>query len=219
MPRDTVLAAVHTALLDVAPSPPTISASSANAEPYADRHTLAARFVAQARAVGTVVHTVRSQADAAAVLGTLLDNAHAERVIAWPTPLARAVALSAAASGVDVQLADPGTAAAIVADADVGITEADALVAASGTLVLCAGTGARAVSLLPPTHVAVVPATRLVADLATALRHVRARAGAADTCVTLITGPSRTADIEKKLVVGVHGPCALHVILLDDTEG
>ena len=219
MPRDTVLAAVRTALLDVAPSPAATPAPTVGAEPCTDRHTLATRFVAQARAVGTVVHTVGSQAAAAAVLATLLDDAHAERVIAWPTPLARALALTAAARGIDVRLVDPGTTVATVADADVGITEADALVAASGTLVLCAGTGARAVSLLPRTHVAIVPAVRLVADLATALRHVRARAGAPDTCVTLVTGPSRTADIEKKLVVGVHGPCVLHVILLDDTEG
>ena len=218
MPRETVFAAVRTALLDVAPSVRAQPDATADAEPSTDHHTLAARFVAQARAVGTIVHTVHSQADAAAVLATLLDDAHAERVIAWSTPLARVVALTAVARGVDVRLADPGTTVDVVANADVGITEADALVAASGTLVLCACTGARTVSLLPRTHVAVVPATRLVADLATALRQVRLRTGAPDTCVTLVTGPSRTADIEKKLVVGVHGPCALHVILLDDTE-
>jgi len=83
--------------------------------------------------------------------------------------------------------------------------------------VLRAASGARTVSLLPALHVAVVPSARIVPDLATALR-TRGPTGAPDTCLTLITGPSRTADIEQKLVLGVHGPCALHVILLDDAE-
>jgi L-lactate dehydrogenase complex protein LldG len=216
MPRDTVLGAVRTALLDLGPSRPVYTVPSAGAEPRTDGATLVARFIRQARAVGTLVHETRSQSEATSVLATILAEVDAERIVAWPTPLSRTVALAAAR---DVQLAEPGIAVATVADADVGITEADALVAASGTLVLCARTGARVVSLLPRTHVAIAPTTRLVADLATALRQTRAGDDAPDTCVTLITGPSRTADIEKKLVVGVHGPCALHVILLDDTEG
>jgi len=120
----------------------------------------------------------------------------------------------APSASVAVRLVAPGAILDAVAEADLGITEADALIAASGTLVLAAHSGARSVSLLPPVHVALVPAARAVPDLAAALR----RAGRPDTCLTLVTGPSRTADIEKKLVVGVHGPCALHVVVVEQDE-
>ncbi len=214
MPRERLLAAVRDALADVAPSAPP---SDPGASLTVDRRTLADRFTAEARAVGTTVHIARTARDAASTLATILAALGAARIVAWPTPLARNVTLAAATPDLDVLLAASGTDLAAIARADVGITEADALVAASGTLVLRAASGARTVSLLPPVHVAVVPCARLVADLTTALRLVR-RGDPPDACVTLVTGPSRTADIEKKLVVGVHGPCALHVILVDGAE-
>ncbi len=101
-----------------------------------------------------------------------------------------------------------------IAAADIGVTEADCLVAASGTVVLRSANRHRGASLLPPIHVVVARSDLLVADLGTALARVRTGPPSAESCVTLITGPSRTADIEKKLVLGVHGPCALHVILV-----
>ena len=76
---------------------------------------------------------------------------------------------------------------------------------------------ARAASLLPPTHVAIVDQRRLVPDLASGLRQVWRR-GLVESCITLVTGPSRTADIEKKIVLGVHGPCALHVVMVEPPE-
>jgi len=216
MPRDAVLAAVRAALSDVAgiapeDAPPPV----ATAALPADRAALLADFAREARAVGTVVHVVPTSADAAPVLAAVLADARATRVVAWQSALARGVTLAAARDGIDVRFAGPETDAAAIAAADAGITEADALVAASGTLLLRAASGARTVSLLPALHVAVVPAARVVPDLAAALRASRGPGGAPDTCLTLVTGPSRTADIEKKLVVGVHGPCALHVIVVE----
>jgi L-lactate dehydrogenase complex protein LldG len=65
--------------------------------------------------------------------------------------------------------------------------------------------------------VAVLSARRLCESLGDALAHVQgARATLASHAITLITGPSRTSDIELTLVVGVHGPQAVHVLLMED---
>ncbi len=218
MPRETILSAVRTALAgDRVPPLAPIAVGAADAR---DGAALAARFTHEARAVGTIVHEVGSRAAAVDTLVAILGAAApAPRVVAWPTALARELAAAAVARivGADLLLVERTTPADAIAAADLGITEADVLVAASGTLVLRARGRARTVSLLPPTHVAVVGRERLVADLGAALARVRTTAER-DSCLTLITGPSRTADIEKKLVVGVHGPCTLHVVLLERTE-
>jgi L-lactate dehydrogenase complex protein LldG len=105
--------------------------------------------------------------------------------------------------------------AAAVADA--GITGADFGLADTGTLVLESGPGReRSVSLLPPIHVAVLCAENLLPRTADLLAGPLFSWNAPDrnaACVTLITGSSKTGDIEMELVHGVHGPGRLHVIL------
>jgi L-lactate dehydrogenase complex protein LldG len=223
MTRDAVLDAVRSALAGVVVPPlPHVPASTV----ASDRELLAARFAREARAVGTVVHEVAAPTAAIEIVAGILGALPAPpRVVTWATPLACALATAAVAvvAGAALRVVDDGADAKGAvgsidsAAADVGVTEADYLVADSGTLVLRAAGRARGVSLLPPVHVAIVTRDRLRVDLGTALADLRA-SGAHDSCVTLVTGPSRTADIEKKLVVGVHGPCALHVVLLDRAE-
>ena len=75
----------------------------------------------------------------------------------------------------------------------------------------------RITSLLPPTHIAVLEADRILSgidDLIARLLLDSAENGRMDSCLTLITGPSKTADIEMSLVHGVHGPRSLHVVIL-----
>jgi len=101
-------------------------------------------------------------------------------------------------------------------DADVGITSADYALADTGTLVMISGAEeSRLISLLPPTHIAVVPVSRLLENLDDLLTRVPRPADGTSSMV-LITGPSRTADIEQILVRGVHGPGEITVILVDD---
>jgi L-lactate dehydrogenase complex protein LldG len=107
----------------------------------------------------------------------------------------------------------PETAAA----ARAGITEFDCGAAATGTLVQDATAAAqRLASSLPPVHVALLPAGAIAADIGAALRRFDpARA----PFLALVTGPSRTADIERVLTIGVHGPRRLVIVLYEEEDG
>ena len=101
--------------------------------------------------------------------------------------------------------------------ADLGISAADFLIAETGTVVLRACPDEpRSLSLLPPVHIVVAERARLVPDLFDLFEaKLPAEASSLPSCVSLITGPSKTGDIELRLVTGVHGPGELHVILVD----
>lgn len=96
---------------------------------------------------------------------------------------------------------------------DVGISTAQAAIAETGTLILDSTYERhRLVSLVPPVHIAIVDASRIVETLGDALTLLRSKHEISPT-VTFITGPSRTADIELTLAIGVHGPRELYVII------
>lgn len=99
--------------------------------------------------------------------------------------------------------------------ADLGVTPVESLVAESGTVVISAATAGRAASVLPPAHLAIATADQLAPDLETAFERLRRQYGAAlPSSASFISGPSRTADIEKILVLGAHGPRRLIVLVL-----
>ncbi|MFQ5872400.1 MAG: lactate utilization protein C, partial [Dehalococcoidia bacterium] len=100
------------------------------------------------------------------------------------------------------------------------ITEVDYPFADTGSLVLLAGEHqSRLVSLLPPVHVALLKPSAIVPSMADLLPVLNAAArenpGRLSNCITFITGPSRTADIEKTLTVGIHGPTEVHLLILE----
>ncbi len=96
---------------------------------------------------------------------------------------------------------------------DVGISSAQAAIAETGTLVLDSTRELhRLVSLVPPVHIAIINASQICATLADALALIR-KDKEISPAVTFITGPSRTADIELTLAIGVHGPQELYVII------
>jgi hypothetical protein len=71
------------------------------------------------------------------------------------------------------------------------------------------------VSLLPETHIAMVPVSRIVATMEDAFALLRAERGELPRAVNFISGPSRTGDIEQTIVLGAHGPCRVHLILTE----
>lgn len=99
--------------------------------------------------------------------------------------------------------------------ADAGISKVDYLIAESGSIVLKAATGEpRALSLLPPVYIAVAQLSQLLPDLFDVFAAEKPQNGHAPSCLTFITGPSKTGDIELRLVTGVHGPGEVHVVLV-----
>ncbi len=104
----------------------------------------------------------------------------------------------------------------LAADAKVGISQMDYALADTGTLVQVADEAdKRLVSSLPPLHIALVSAAAVLPDLHALIERVDPRESA---YLAFITGPSRTADIERVLTIGVHGPARLIIILVDDVE-
>ena len=104
-------------------------------------------------------------------------------------------------------------------EADIGVTTADYAIADSGTLVLVSGGEQhRLISLLPPVHVCLLDAARLSPDANGLMARLREQfyspGGRTPQATTFITGPSRTADIEHTVTLGVHGPRELHVLLV-----
>jgi L-lactate dehydrogenase complex protein LldG len=101
---------------------------------------------------------------------------------------------------------------------DAGISECDALIAQTGTvLVTNRSAGGRVLSVLPPHHVVLARREQLVADLPAAFELLK-RKYASDypSMISFITGPSRTGDIERILVLGAHGPKKLTIFCLQD---
>ncbi|MHA3775372.1 LutC/YkgG family protein [Verrucomicrobiota bacterium sgz303538] len=99
---------------------------------------------------------------------------------------------------------------------DVGLTECESLVAQTGSVcVTTLSSGGRALSALPPHHIVVAKRSQIVADLPAAYERLAQRYGDNyPSFIGFITGPSRTGDIERILVLGAHGPKRLTVLLL-----
>ncbi len=102
------------------------------------------------------------------------------------------------------------------ATTEVGITSADYALADTGSLVIFTESNeSRLLSLLPPCHIEVIESSRIVPSLDDVLR-LRPLPGGESSAMIVITGPSRTADIEMRLVRGVHGPGEIHAIIIVD---
>nr|WP_262915669.1 lactate utilization protein [Niabella ginsengisoli] len=105
-----------------------------------------------------------------------------------------------------------------LAGCDVAITGCEYLVARTGSIVMSAAEkSGRNTSVYAPVHVCIAYTNQLVYDIKDALEATKEKYGSQlPSLITFATGPSRTADIEKTLVVGVHGPKEVYVFLVDD---
>jgi len=167
---------------------------------------LTGRFRERARTLGsTVDETDALHAVPAAVARYLAAHSLARTAVVWP----ELATLDWLAAGIAVD-SRPGR------DADaVGITGAWCAIAETGTLVLLSGAATPAsVSLLPETHVAVLPASRIVWSMEDAWRLLREERGGPPRAVHFVSGPSRTADIEQAVTLGAHAPYRVHIVIV-----
>jgi L-lactate dehydrogenase complex protein LldG len=122
-----------------------------------------------------------------------------------------------ATDGSDLVGKTVGQANASVRECYLGVTGCDCLVAQTGSVIVSTiSAGGRALSVLPPTHLVIARREQIVPDLATAMAFLRERYDKRwPSALSVITGPSRTADIEKILVMGAHGPKRLALYFAD----
>jgi L-lactate dehydrogenase complex protein LldG len=173
--------------------------------PARDPDALLARFLAEARALGVEACV---ESSAAAVRERLATIVNSRRVLAWdPEQLPYgADAVVAAALRGSAPLREQAL-------ADIGVTGCHGAIAETGSLALLSAAGAsRTVSLLPPVHVALVQPSDLVLTMGEFFAANSERMAGASSC-TFVTGPSRTADIELSLTIGVHGPGRVVIIV------
>jgi L-lactate dehydrogenase complex protein LldG len=186
--------------------------------PPSDQKSLVQRFATELTNIGGHVVQVNSIPEANAAIEKVIERA--ERIAISNAPVLKTLDLEARLkqSGKTV-IAWPGDSNQLadyqgqLMTADVGITGVSYALADTGTLVLLVSdVEGRLASLLPPVHVAVITADQIVADLSRLISELPPPPSG--SCITFITGPSRTADIELTLTVGVHGPKELHVVML-----
>lgn len=145
-------------------------------------------------------------------LQTLVAEHSIRKATVWETPHLGRLGISEILGSLGVELVSPNAGKHEMALCDLGVTEADFLLPETGTLVLRSSAGKpRAVSLLPHIHLAIVRPELLRADM----HQVFAEAKDSNYLV-FISGPSRTADIELTVTLGVHGPKNLYVWMMEE---
>jgi L-lactate dehydrogenase complex protein LldG len=149
-----------------------------------------------------------SETDSA--LKALVEEQNIRKATVWETPHLRRLGITEILNSLGVELVPPNASKHEMALCDLGITEADFLLPETGTVVLrSSAEKPRAVSLLPRIHLAIVRPEMLRADMHQVFAEARDH-----HYLVFITGPSRTADIELTVTLGVHGPKSLYVWMM-----
>lgn len=184
-------------------------------------------FAQELQALSGHVHVAQDAESLVLVILKILQSHQTERIIAWDDaelglPWLRGALAQAGITVEDSHIpADSFDRQVRMAALDgvlVGLTGAQAGLADTGTLALVSGPGkGRLASLLPPIHIALLPPQKLYPSLPAFLAAHPTIATAGSNLV-FITGPSRTADIELTLSMGVHGPKEIHVVIIQSLD-
>ncbi len=175
---------------------------------------LLARFMQRATDMASTVERIGSAADIPVAVARYVDALDLPPMLAaqkshqgvcWP----EFAPLDWQAAGLSIE------ARPTIGNDRLGITGCCCAIAETGTLVFTTGADTpTATALLPDTHIAVLRAERVVAGMEEAYALVRRERGTMPRAVNLISGPSRTGDIEQTIVLGAHGPFRVHILVL-----
>jgi L-lactate dehydrogenase complex protein LldG len=209
----------RSATLAPAPLDPFIEASTET-----DLAELIARFTAEATAVRAQVHSMSDKLQFVDKIAEICAAYNGQEIALSGAKVFAEMNLTSALAAQGFSTFVPGETdheqlVARLANCGCGVTAADYAIAETGTIVLSSDEpNALLVSLLPPVHIAVLQSSQIAASLDEVISKLSTerinRAGPSRS-VTLITGPSRTSDVELVLSIGVHGPKELHVIILE----
>ncbi len=198
-------------------TPASTAERAAAVDDYIAKHTIApqptvgadlvAHFETQAQRMASTTQRVARMSDApAAIAGFLAANALPTRAVCWPA----LAGLDWAGAGLAVEPRAPN------GDDLVGISGVFAAIAESGTLMMLSGAQTPASThLLPETHFAIVPASRIVGHYEDGFARMREESGRPPRAMNLVSGPSRTGDIEQTIVLGAHGPYRVHIVIVE----
>jgi L-lactate dehydrogenase complex protein LldG len=227
--RDTVLGRVRQALGKTGADP----VAMADAQAYLDAHARGPapafdadrilRFIRRAGDMESTVARVSHRDEIPAAVAAYLDAlALAPALVA---PLSSQLSSRNPHRGVcwsefaDLDWAQAGLsveARPTVGDDRLGITGVFCAIAETGTLVVLSSADTpTATTLLPDTHVAIVSANRIVDTMEDAFALIRKERGRVPRAINMISGPSRTGDIEQTIVLGAHGPFRVHILVVD----
>jgi L-lactate dehydrogenase complex protein LldG len=223
--RDAVLGRVRQALGKTGADP----AALAEAQAYLHAHARgpipafegdrALRFIRRAGDMESTVARVGHRNEIPAAVASYLDalelapalvgqlrSQKSHRGVCWP----EFADLDWAEAGLSVE------ARPTVGDDRLGITGVFCAIAETGTLVVVSGADTpTATTLLPDTHVAIVSSNRIVDTMEDAFALIRKERGDVPRAINMISGPSRTGDIEQTIVLGAHGPFRVHILVVD----
>ena len=179
-----------------------------------DRETLLQQFSTALGNLKGQTHIVEGEEAALAALMEILQRHEADSVIGWAESELPLQNLSSTLESAGVEYRRPHGDANQAADALIGISGAEALLAATGTVVVRSGAGrGRIPTVLAPVYVVLARADQLLANIETWVAQTGSALGDRGN-ICFITGPSKTGDIEMILVYGVHGPGEVHVIII-----
>lgn len=159
-----------------------------------------------------ITRRLASRDELRSALADLVNAEQVKKATLWTTPELQVLNVAGTLTALGVEIVSPQADTRLVAECELGVTGVDAALPETGTLLLRSSPEKpRVVSLLPRVHLAILRPAALRADLHQAFAEVKT-----DGYCVLVTGPSRTADIELTLTIGVHGPKSLYVWLLDE---
>jgi len=211
--REEILVAVQRALGRAAGQPVPESAEVPDAipaAPFDPKAEVDALLSEVTKLGGTARWLARADLDAA--LAGLVEAERIERAVLWETERIGQLGLGKALAALGVLVVPASADPQRVAGCDLGVTGVDLALARTGTLILRSSSERPPLaSLLPRVHLAVLREADLCPNLASALAGLQA-----ESHFVLITGPSRTADIELTVTLGVHGPKSLQVWAFKD---